>query len=173
MPNKKQSKTYFFYYLISETEKQVWQAKVNVKGFASVFLMRDVNIRSPPGPRATLRRNSKLNMREKRGKFQRNDKVDISKIKGCKESINKVPMSELNHPIHSSVEWCQRSQEHRIVFVFRTQNTNLFKFFLFLVSGQQGEKSRIFHREEPVLNLFAHAPSTHQFFRYSRNSKNM
>jgi len=39
---------------------------VNENGFPSllVFLIRDVNISSPPGPRATLRRNSKLMHKE-------------------------------------------------------------------------------------------------------------
>lgn len=49
-----------FTHLISETEKYVWYANVKWNGFESVFRMRDVSIRSPPGPRATLRRNSKL-----------------------------------------------------------------------------------------------------------------
>jgi hypothetical protein len=49
-------------YLISETEKYVWYAKVkeNVFPSALLFLMREVSIRSPPGPSATLRRYSKL-----------------------------------------------------------------------------------------------------------------
>lgn len=52
--------------LISETEKYVWLANVNENGFPSmlVFLIRDVNISSPPGPSATLRRNSKLKQKE-------------------------------------------------------------------------------------------------------------
>jgi len=52
--------------LISDTEKYVWLANVNENGFPSmlVFLIRDVIIRSPPDPRATLRRNSKLMQKE-------------------------------------------------------------------------------------------------------------
>jgi hypothetical protein len=49
-------------YLISEIEKYVWYAKVKVNDFASalLFLIREVSIRSPPGPSAILRRYSKL-----------------------------------------------------------------------------------------------------------------
>jgi len=52
---------------MSDTEKYVWYAKVNENGFPSlfVFLIRDVNIRSPPGPKAMRRRYSKLQTNRK------------------------------------------------------------------------------------------------------------
>jgi len=47
---------------MSDTKKYVWYAKVNEKGLPSifVFLIREVRIKSPLGARATLNRNSKL-----------------------------------------------------------------------------------------------------------------
>lgn len=47
---------------MSDTDKYVWYANVNEKVLPSmlVFLIREVRIKSPPGARATLNRNSKL-----------------------------------------------------------------------------------------------------------------
>lgn len=57
-------------YLISETEKYVWYANVNVNCFplVFVFLIRRVNIKFVPGPKVILNWYSKLNKNKKKKK---------------------------------------------------------------------------------------------------------
>jgi len=82
-------------YLMSDTKKYVWYAKVNEKGLPSifVFLIREVRIKSPLGARATLNRNSKLQV------------VILFKDRwGAESSIDMITAWSLHEPVRPNLE---------------------------------------------------------------------
>lgn len=89
--------------LISDTEKYVWYAKVNENGFPSlfVFLIRDVSIRSPPGPKAILRRNSKLQTNRKAYNSRRKHNISNSKYEIKRSKLNKVVKINLDNILNN------------------------------------------------------------------------